>query len=184
VCVKVLACFMDLPALSCMFNLHERLRNKNHFLNICLNQLCTIYLQSFLLIPVVISELYPGQSSKCKKWATSVNSRIKQGRVTVLLQCISTQWNADTYKVSCSNLLIIQSSRWAGGRERAVQPSGQPGDTTPDRPEPRAPATVATTAAAATATAPLTGTRKSCILKVLAGTGKSCFLRFYLKSIL
>ena len=55
--------------------------NKYTNFNMCLVLTVSIYLHSFLLIPVVVSELCPGYIFKCKTKGNNCN--IRQGRVTV-----------------------------------------------------------------------------------------------------
>ena len=63
----------------------------------------SIYLQSFLLITLVILVSY-----ECKKKAN--NSKIIQGRVTVHLHCTFTQWDLSAYKVDISCSFRVMSS--------------------------------------------------------------------------
>jgi hypothetical protein len=59
----------------------------------------SINLQNFLLIPLMVSESYRGQSSKCKNEQRAINTKF--GKAEFKFLCTSTHWDPSTYKVSC-----------------------------------------------------------------------------------
>ena len=89
----------------------------------------SIYLQSFLLIPLIFLELCPGQSSKCK---INNNSKIKQGRITVLVHCTPTQYYIYLHNLKLISFVVSElcprqeMKQWTNRQEICNRPTDRP----------------------------------------------------------